>query len=200
MRLRLEWGYISQQVLRTRTIQPSTELQLPTDDYTFTAPEGVLLDFTAVFDSPECGLRVEVDPSYDSEETFTVSNLVNLGLTRVESMIYAVIPPTNPAGRYTVRLVGPWTWKDWMRIYVFNPHTASHSMLFHSYDIAVLKEKRPGDRVTPLTDLKTLQLAYEMYPELRDTMRDQLSKSIETMLQDLGIRRTMLEKKMEAAR
>jgi len=186
-RLGLRWGYISQQVLTTKTLAPNTEIQLPTQDYVFRYVEGVLLNYTAVFDDPSCGLRIELNPDFDSEQTWTVTNLVNLGLTRVENIIYTVMPPVNPAGRYTVRVCGPWLFEDWMRLHIFNPDSSSHNLLTHSYDVAVLKQKRPNDSIVPLETMKKIQLAYEMYPEIRGMLRTRLSEKIDAWLKEVGI-------------
>ena len=188
-KLHLEWQYIEQTIIRTKSISANGQLQVPIEGYIFGYPEIILLHITVVFDDPSCGIRIEGAPEFDSEQYFTVTNLTNLGLTRPDNLIYVVIPPTNPAGRYTVRVCGPWIFKDWMRLYMFNSDTSAHNCLYHSYDLAVLKDKRPKESILPLETMNKIQLAYDMLPDKREELRSKFASRIEELIEEIEIRK-----------
>jgi len=141
MSLGLEWQYLDQTILRPFELPAKGQRQLPVEDFTFKYPEGVLLQFTGGFDHPSCGIRIESEPEFDTDTFFTVNNLA-LGATRPEILVYATIPPVTPPGLYGLRILSPWVWKKWLRLYLFNPDSIPHRVLFHGYHIAVLKEPR----------------------------------------------------------
>jgi len=141
MRLGLEWQYLDQSILRPFEIPAKSQIQLPRGDYTFNYPEGVLLTFSGGFDHPTCGIRIESDPNFDTKEYFTVNNIA-LGLSRPEILVYASVPPVSPAGIYGVRIVSPWVWQKWLRLYLFNLDSIPHRVFAHTYHMAVLKEPR----------------------------------------------------------
>lgn len=182
--------------MRPLTLSAGAEIQIPTQDHTFSYPEGVLNEITVVFDVPSCGLRLELNPFLDNEQIWTVNNLISLGLTRPENLVYAIIPPITEDDEYAIRVCSPWIFIEWMRLYIFNPDDSDHSLLRHEYNIAVLKEPRPKESVLDLEKIKRIQLAYEMYPEARPIMRETLALWTEMFLEDQRIKRTDLEKKV----
>ncbi len=137
----LDWQYLDQSTMRIFEIPANTQLQLPLAGFTFNYPEGVLLHFSAGFDHPACGVRMESDPEFDTEEFFTINNIA-LGLSRPDILVYAIIPPITPAGFYSIRVGSPWVWKNWMRLYLFNTDSIPHRVLGHGYHMAVLKKPR----------------------------------------------------------
>jgi len=140
----LDWQYIDQATMSIFEIPANSMFQLPIALHTFTYPEGVILNFTAAFDHPSCGIRIECDPEFDTDTFFTV-NTMALGLTRPEILVYALVPPATPAGVYSVRIVNPWAWNKWLRLYLFNTDSIPHRVLGHGYHLAVLKEERPKE-------------------------------------------------------
>ena len=127
--------------MRVFEIPAKSQFQLPVEKYTFKYPEGVLLHFSGGFDHPTCGIRIESEPNFDTGEIFTV-NTVALSGGRPEILAYAVIPPATPPGWYGVRILSPWKWNKWLRLYLINTDSVPHRVLGHSYHIAVLKESR----------------------------------------------------------
>ena len=139
----LAWGYIDEAKYGSITIPANGQFQLPQGDYTFDYPEGVLIQFSAIFDHPLCGWRLEANPGLDTENNFTVSN-TSLGLSRPDILSYASIPPITPAGVYMIRIGSPWFWTKWMKLYIINTDSVAHTLFGHAYHIAVLKKPRPG--------------------------------------------------------
>ena len=140
----LEWQYLDQSILRPFAIPAKGQFQLPVEKFTFSYPEGVLLQFSGGFDHPSCGIRIESEPNFDTKELFTV-NTIALGGGRPELLAYALIPPATPAGLYSVRILSPWKWNKWLRLYLINTDSIPHRVLGHSYHLAVLKEERPKE-------------------------------------------------------
>jgi len=139
MRRGLEWIYIEQTTMSPFEIPARGQFQVPTEGYTFTSPEGVLLHLSAAFDHPSCGIRVEAEPEFDSEDFFTVGRIAALGTNRPENLVYAMIPPITLPGTYVIRVPSPWIWKNWMRIYLINTDSVPHRVLAHGYHIIALK-------------------------------------------------------------
>lgn len=187
IRLKLEWGYIDSALYTKRELAPGESYQLPSKDSTFSYPEIALLHFTAGFDHPSCGLRIEGSPDFDTGNFFTVQNIM-LGLTRPEPLVYALVPPTMPLGYYAVRIPSPWIFKDWMRLYALNTDTVPHNLLGHSYHIAALKKPRPDDRIVPLTDMARVQQMLELYPELREPLKRRLAEEAEHFIKDMKLK------------
>jgi len=138
----LEWQYINQTVMRPLTIEGNDQFQLPRSDYTFSYPEGVIIQFSAMFDHPKCGLRIESYPNFDTGTFFTVNNFNMLGMNRMDLLVYTAVPPITPAGTYTMRIGSPWSWRDWLRLYLVNTDTVQHKLLAHGYHIAVVKKTK----------------------------------------------------------
>ena len=176
IRLKLKWGYVDSMVLRPLTLAAGEEKRLPTQEYTFSYPEGVLLEFSAGFDHPKCGLRIECYPELDTRDVFTGIAIL-LGAYRPENLIYGVIPPSSPF--YTVRIPSPWIFQEWMRLSVFNSDSVDHTLIGHGYHIAVLKEPRPNDSIVPLETIERVRLVYEMFPELQGKLKKELEDYVE---------------------
>ena len=166
--LGLNYMYIDPTIIGTRSVPANGQLQLPIEDFTFHYPEIVLMEFVATFDSPKCGIRVEGDPSFDTEEFWTVDNMVSGGLQRVDKMVYATLPPYSPLGRFSVRTAYCIMLQDWMRLYLINTDSEDHNVLSHGYRIAVLRQERPelSDSV-----INTARLTMELYPETKQSFR-----------------------------
>lgn len=141
----LEWTYINQTTLAPFEIPANSQYQLPRSKFTFSYPEGVLIQFTAGFTHPSCGIRIESAPSFDTEENFTVQNLA-LGVTRPEPLVYALLPPHTPDGTFAVRIVSPWLWKSWLNLYLINTDDIPHRVIGHTYHMAALKNHQEGLR------------------------------------------------------
>ena len=187
VRLKLNWGYLAQQSLRPFILAPNEEKQLPTKDFTFSYPEGILMEFSAGFDHPNCGVRAELNPELDWGHDFTITNIA-LGLTRPEALVYAVVPPTTPPGYYGIRVPSAWIFKDWMKLYVFNADAVPHTCFAQAYHLAVLKEPRPDDRIVPLKDMAQVQQMLELYPELREPLRRRLADEAEQFIKDMRLK------------
>jgi len=138
----LEWRYFWRPVVRPFTIPAKGQIQVPSEGYTFSAPEGILMTFNAGFDHPNCGIRFEAHPELDTGSTFTVNNL-EVGLSNMPGFyLTALVPPQTPPGIYTASQNKEWPWKEWTRLYVFNPDSIDHKCLFYAYTMLMLKEPR----------------------------------------------------------
>ena len=140
MRDGLDWIYAKQATFRVFELGPGEMRQVPTG-HTYRAPEGVILQFSGGFSHPKCGIRIEVAPELDTEDFFTVEAIA-LGLNLPEALIYAMVPPTAPPGWYGIRIISPWVWRDWCRLYLFNADTVPHRCMGHGYHLLMLREKR----------------------------------------------------------
>lgn len=170
IKLGLNYMYIDPTIIGTRAVPADGQLQLPIEEFTFNYPEIVLLEFVATFDSPKCGIRIEADPSFDTEEFWTIENMVDGGLQRVDKMVYATLPPYSPLGRFSIRTAYCLMLQDWMRLYLINTDSEDHNVLSHGYRIAVLRQKRPelSDSV-----VNTTRLIMELYPNTKPSFRAQ---------------------------
>ncbi len=140
----LNWLYINQTTLSAFEIPANSQFQLPREDFTFQYAEGVIFEFSAGFSDPSCGIRIESAANLDTEESFTVQNL-SLGVTRPENLVYALMPPYTPHGLYGIRIVSPWIWKSWLRLYLINTDSVPHRVLGHTYHMAVLRRPRDSE-------------------------------------------------------
>ena len=189
----LEWSYVSNTSVAKTALQPGQMFQLPRSEYIFSYPEGVILEFSAAFDDPSCGIRMELNPNLDTGTDFTLTNIA-LGLSRPEPLIYATVPPVTPLGWYTIRLCSQWPFMKWMRLYVFNSDTVPHAMLGHAYHLAVLKEKRKDESIVPLKEMAEIQEMLALYPNLREPLRWRMQETAEEF-----IRKMKLKIKLEVA-
>lgn len=143
-RLGLNWMYVWSPKLATVTIPAKGQVQLPYEGYVYKYPEGVSCQFRAFFDHPACGIRAQADPSFDSEESFTVTNGLNAGMTVPEFISYVRVPPDSPY--YLLHLVSFWRWKNWLRLYLINTDSVPHRCLAYAYTIIVLTEPRKEEK------------------------------------------------------
>lgn len=188
MRLGLKWKYIWFPKTGPFTIMPSGQVQLPSQDYTFSAPEGILLTLNAGFDHPNCGIRLECSPNLDTEDFFTAQRFLSVGNVGLPFFITAIGPPVTLPGIYGMLQNKEWGWKEWMRLYVFNADSVPHICLFFAYTLAVLDEPRPDDRLVPLKDMAQVQQMLELYPELRVPLRNRLSEEVEQFIKDMKLK------------
>jgi len=197
MRLGLKWKYVWFPKLGPFTIPPKGQVQLPSQDYTFSAPEGVVITFNGVFDHPNCGIRFEWSPNLDTGDLFTVLNMTFFGNANMPFYISALIPPATLPGVYTIMQSKEWAWKEWMRLYVFNADSVPHTCLGFAYTIATLDEPRPDDRLVPLKEMARVQQMLELYPELREPLRRRLEDEVEQFIEDMKLK-VKLKVKLEA--
>lgn len=183
MKLGLKWSYGWQPVTRPFTLPAGKEVQLPSQNYTFYAPEGILLTFFSFFDHPKCGIRLEAYPNLDTENFFSIQNL----LTNINqsSFLTTITPPKTPYGLYIIGNVKEWSWLTWMRLYLFNSDSVDHKCLTYAYTIATLQEPRPKDSVIPLQTIEMIRLFHDMYPEKRNEIKDKLSDLVNEYLKTL---------------
>ena len=196
MRLKLRWMYHWTPTMRPFAIPAGGEVRVPSQEYIFEAPEGVLLTFGALFNDPSCGIRLECNPELDTDTTFTVANMVLAGLVNTPMYVTAMVPPRTLPGTYGVAQQKEWPWTEWMRLSIFNPDSVPHTCIGYAYTVATLREPRPRESVLDLATLKRLQLAYEMYPESRDVMKEKLVVWTEEFLEEQRIKGTKLEEKV----
>jgi len=173
----LKWQYLRGVNMHPFILRAGQQLQLPRDPHTFTYPEGVICHFSAGFDHPSCGIRMEYAPNFDTEENFTISNLI-MGITRPEPLIYAIAPPDSFPGLYGLRIPSFWKWEQFLRLYIINTDSLPHKVIASNYILAVLTEKRPKERLDELEDLERLRMIYEMYPEHREMLKKKLEPSV----------------------
>jgi len=138
----LEWRYFWRPVMRPFTIPANGEIQVPSEGFTFSAPEGILMTFNALFDHPTCGIRFEAHPEFDTGNSFTVNNL-EIGLSNMSgSYVTALVPPQTLPGIYVVSQNKEWPWTEWARLYVFNSDSIDHRCIAYAYTILLLKDPR----------------------------------------------------------
>jgi len=176
IRLKLKWGYIQNIVMRPFTLKAGEEKRLPVQDYIFAYPEGIILEFSAAFDHPKCGIRLECYPELDTADFFTVASLA-LGGYKPEPLIYVIIPPTSAF--YAIRIPSPWIFMEWTKLSVFNPDSVDHTVIGHGYHMAVLKEPRPNGSIVPLETIERVKLMYDMFPELQGKLKKELEDYVE---------------------
>ena len=177
-------------ILRPLTLAAGEEKRLPTQDYIFSYPEGVLLEFTGVFDHPSCGIRLECYPDLDTSNIFTVTSALIAGANKYDPLIYGSVPPSSLF--YIIRICSPWIFQEWMRLSVFNMDSVDHTFIGHGYHLAVLKEPRPSDSIIPLETIERVRLVYVMFPELKGKLKKELEDYVEAWASKKVI------KKMEA--
>ena len=188
MRLGLKWKYVWFPKVGPFTIPAGGQVQLPSQDYTFSAPEGILLTFYATFDHPNCGIRLECSPNLDTGDLFTAQLLLAGGISGQPFYITVFGPPATPPGIYAIMESKEWPWKEWMRLYVINNDSVPHTCLGYAYTIATLDEPRPDDRIVPLKDMARVQQMLELYPELREPLRERLEDEVEQFIKDLKLK------------
>jgi len=143
----LEWRYFWRPVMRPFTVPAGAHVQIPSEGYTFSAPEGSLISIAAVFDHPACGLRLECEPELDTGELFTINTMAFLaGLVNQPYGISATVPPQTPPGVYNIANVKEWSFEEWMRLYVFNSDSIDHRCLGYGYTVALLREAREAEK------------------------------------------------------
>ena len=188
MRLGLKWKYVWYPKTGPFTIPPKGQVQLPSQDYTFSAPEGVALTFGAVFDHPNCGIRAEWAPNFDTLDEFTVARISLLGTVNQPFFVTAFMPPATLPGTYVILQYKEWGWKEWMRLYVINNDSLPHTCFAYAYTVATLDEPRPDDRLVPLRDMARVQQMLELYPELREPLRRRLEDEAEQFVKDMKLK------------
>jgi len=139
----LEWVWYWRPVQRPFTIPANGQVQVPSGEYTFNAPEGTLLTFGGMFDHPMCGIRLESHPELDTASVFTVQNMTLIGLYNTPMYVSAKVPPRTLPGMYGVTQQKEWPWTDWARLYLVNEDSVPHRCLMYAYTMAMLKEPRP---------------------------------------------------------
>ncbi len=142
----LEWRWYWRPVTRSFTIPAKGQVQIPSSDYIFRAPEGTLLTFSGVFDHPKCGIRGQTHDELDTGSTFTIDNMTAVGLYNTPMYISSMIPPITLPGIYVINQQKEWPWTDWSRLYLFNTDSVPHTCLKYAYTIALLKEPRPAQK------------------------------------------------------
>jgi len=128
-------------------IPPSGRVQIPGPDYDFKGYEGVLLSFSATFNSALGGISMEAEPpALDWKERYTVNILTARGLTRPANIMYVSIPPVTAAGVFSIFNEADYPWLNWCRLYVFNSDAVNPiTCTSYTYMIAMLKQQRPAD-------------------------------------------------------
>ena len=115
---------------------------MPSEGYTFKAPEGTLLTFGAIFDHPTCGIRLECHPELDTADGFTVNTILLVGMVNQPWGIFVTVPPQTAPGLYQISNSKEWPFEEWMRLYVFNSDSIDHRCIAYSYTVALLREER----------------------------------------------------------
>jgi len=142
----LEWVWYWRPVQRPFTVPAKGQVQVPSGDYTFKAPEGTLLTFGAMFDHPNCGIRLESHPELDTGAAFTVANMTLAGLYNTPMYVMAVVPPRTLPGMYGILQQKEWPWTDWARLYLVNEDSVPHRCLLYAYTMAMLSEPRKVEK------------------------------------------------------
>lgn len=104
----------------------------------FSAKEGVMTYFGALFDHPLCGIRIAMNPGTDTREMNTVQNFLLYGKVNQWSLYQGgYVPPLTAPGTFGVE-TNAWLWTDWCRLYIINTDTVPHYCLAYGYFLALL--------------------------------------------------------------
>jgi len=171
----LEFQYHLQPKRGPFIIPPNGIIQVPSDQYTFKASEGALLYFGALFHSPLCGVRFECSNGLDTENNFTVDSVSFLGAANTPFFVSATIHPKISAGLFSILNSREILWTNWARLSLINLDSIPQTCIGYAYMMATLSKPRPTDTIIPLQSLEKVRLAYEMYPEYRDSLKAKLS-------------------------
>ncbi len=140
----LKWRWYWRPTQSPFTIPANGQVQIPSSDYIFKAPEGTLLTLNGVFDHPKCGIRADTHDELDTGFVFTVENMTLVGLYNTPMYITSMIPPRTLPGVYTISQSKEWPWTDWARLYMINSDSVPHTCTGYAYTMAMLKEPRPA--------------------------------------------------------
>ena len=135
----LEWTWFWRPVQQAFTIPANGQVQIPSEGYTFRAPEGTLLTLNGVFDHPKCGIRGVSHPGLDTENIFTVECMTLVGFSNTPMYVTALLPPRTPPGVFAISQQKEWPWTQSMEMYLINTDSIPHSCLTYSYTVALLK-------------------------------------------------------------
>lgn len=140
----LRWKNIFAPIIRPITFTQERKI-FDSETHVPTLTEGFLYVFSAVFDHPLCGIRIESYPEMDSQDSFTIQNLL-IGMSRYDPWLYVKAPPDNPPGIYSIRRQKDWWFPKWLRLYLINTDRGvAHTCLGYGYMLAVAfpKEQKP---------------------------------------------------------
>lgn len=181
----LKWQYRLQPKRGPFTIPPNGIWSVPEEPYIFTAPEGVLLYFGALFHSPLCGVRFECANGLDTEDNFTVDAAAFLGAANTPFFVSATMHPKISSGLFTVLNSREIPWTDWARLSLINLDSNPQICVGYAYMMATLSKPRPSDSIIPLQSLEKLRLIHEMYPERRTLLKTRLEDLLEEWVKEV---------------
>jgi len=170
IKLGLKWHYIAQPDITPFPIPPLAHIQIPVvNPVNFEAFEGALKDYSAYFDNPSCGIRLECYPGIDTHNLFTVALAAAAGFSnQMFTAVYALIPPATPPGFFGVYFPNEWPWKGWLRLHVFNADVVPHTCIGLGYTIALLDEPRPEEtEISLLKEIRDLVGKLPVSPAIR---------------------------------
>lgn len=171
MKNKLKWRYLWQPVYKPFTVPAKGQVQIPFGDRTFKYPEGVILSFSASFDSSCCGLRYETE-NLDTGKAVTVDNITALGALNEPFYVWAAQPPDTLQGVHYIANYKEWAWQNWFNLFVINTDSANHYCLNFQYAVAVLLEPRPPD---PEASLLKMILLERLDPDFRKKLEDKIN-------------------------
>ena len=156
----LKWKFVWAPVYASFTIPANGQVQIPAGDFVYTAPEGILLTFAGIFDSPHCGIRMN-NPQLDTLDSFTVNTIGVLGTYGNPWFVTSNMPPRSVDGTYLILQYKSWPWTETCELYVINTDSSPHTCLGFGYTMALLLQERPPD--SSETALLAM-LANNLYP------------------------------------
>lgn len=173
----LKWKWVFQPAVHPFALAPG-KTRIPSKDYVFSAPEGVLVTMGAVFDSPHGGISMDSEPNLDFKEVNTISNNILAGTTTPNNVTYVNVPPTTFPGVYAIVSNKEWPWVRSCKLYLVNETAVPITCYGYGYTMAYLMEDRPMS----LLELSNLRTAYEYFPELRETVKKKFEAEIRRYL------------------
>ena len=186
---RLEWIYDFQPTVRPFTLAPGERRLVPTQDYIFKAPEGILIQMSAVFDSPYGGFSMMAEPNMDIGVVNTVINNLVAGATTPNGSTHARVPPATPPGVYSIHCSKEQPWLETCRLYVLNSDPSnSITCIGYGYTMAYLKKPRRDESIVPLKEIAEAQHAASLYPETREALRRRLRGRLDQYLERMGVK------------
>ena len=143
----LSWHILIEPDITPFVIPANQRLQIPVlTPLNFEAPEGILLNYTAFFDNPLCGIDIATKQGLTYGNAITVQNLIAGGLVNQPWYQNARVPPLTPPGLFGVTIASgssEWQWQGWSRLYVFNVDIVAHFCMGLGYTQAALEVPRP---------------------------------------------------------
>ncbi len=143
MRQDLKWKYVwSPSISAYLNIPAKGRVDIPYTERVYKSREGVLINLSAMFDHPLCGVGSLFGPEFDSKGTHSGFNFLVSGHSNNLFAGYVNLPPKTPTGLFVVVICKEYNFKDSIEFYLFNNDTIPHRCISYAYTLALMDEVR----------------------------------------------------------